>query len=114
MNKVIATVGLAALSAASLQAQYAPDLTPLETTKPWSISATIRGFYDDNYLTLPKNYSITTPAGTVFTHPLSTWGVEVIPSATFYHSVEDTIVSATYVYDLRWDAEHSVDDMSHI
>jgi Putative beta-barrel porin 2 len=114
MNKVIATVGLAALSAASLQAQYAPDLTPLETTKPWSISATIRGFYDDNYLTLPKNYSITTPAGTVFTHPLSTWGVEVIPSATFYHSVEDTIVSATYVYDLRWNAEHSVDDMSHI
>jgi len=115
MNKVIATVGLAALSAASVQAQYAPSLTPVETSKPWSISATLRGFYDDNYLTLPKNYAALTPSGaTVYTHPLSSWGVEVIPSASIYHSVEDTILSASYIYDLRWNAEHSVSDMTHI
>ncbi len=115
MNKVIATVGLAALSAASVQAQYAPSLTPVETSKPWSISATLRGFYDDNYLTLPKNYTATIPGGaTVSVHPLSSWGVEVIPSASIYHSVEDTILSASYIYDLRWNAEHSVSDMTHI
>jgi hypothetical protein len=110
MNKVIATVGLAALSAASVQAQYAPTLTPLETSKPWSISATLRGFYDDNYLTLPKNYTV----DGVTTHPLASWGTEIIPSASVYHSVEDTMYSASYIYDLRWNAEHSTTDQSHI
>jgi hypothetical protein len=114
MNKVIATVGLAALSAASVQAQYAPSLTPLETSKPWSISATLRGFYDDNYLTLPKNYAAATPTGGVaYTHPLSSWGTEVIPSASVYHSMEDTILSANYLYDLRWNEEHSTADQTH-
>ncbi|HEV7928426.1 MAG TPA: hypothetical protein VGR14_23940, partial [Verrucomicrobiae bacterium] len=110
MNKVIASVGLAALSAASVQAQYAPNLTPLETSKPWSVSATLRGFYDDNYLTLPHDYVL--PNGVV-AHPIGSWGTEIIPSAAFNHSIEDTLVSASYLYDLRWNAEHSQADQTH-
>ena len=51
MKKIIASVGLVAAGAASVQAQYAPGLTSQEMTKPWSLSASLRGFYDDNYLT---------------------------------------------------------------
>jgi hypothetical protein len=109
MNKVIASVGLAALSAATVQAQYAPNLSPLETSKPWSLSATLRGFYDDNYLTLPKNYTV----DGVTTHPLASWGTEVIPSAAINHSVEDTLLSASYLYDLRWNENHSSTDQTH-
>ena len=48
MKKIIASASLAALSAASLQAAYAPGLSPQEKSKAWAISGTLRGFYDDN------------------------------------------------------------------
>jgi hypothetical protein len=115
MNKVIATVGLAVVSAASVQAQYAPSLTQLETSKPWSVAATLRGFYDDNYLTLPKNYfaGFSASGAPIIAHPLSSWGTEIIPSASVYHSAEDTILSANYLYDLRWNERGSQTDQTH-
>jgi len=99
MNKIVTSVGLAALSAASVQAQFAPGLTPLETSKPWSVSLDLRGFYDDNYLTLPKDYP--TPTGTTG-HPQGSWGVDVAPGVAVNHSVENTLVQASYVYDVMY------------
>jgi hypothetical protein len=111
MNKIIASVGLAALSAASAQAQFAPGLTPLETSKPWSLSASLRGFYDDNYLTLPKTFPSAT--GTGVAHPLASWGTEISPSVAVNHSVENTLLTASYVYDFRWYENRSDTDQSH-
>jgi hypothetical protein len=105
MKKFVASVGLVAIGAAAAHAQYAPGLSPLETSKAWSLSADLRGFYDDNYLTAPKQFR------------QSTWGTEVSPSAAINHSVPDTLISASYVYDLRWYATHpspgSAIDQSH-
>lgn len=110
MNKILTTVGLAALGAASLQAQYAPGLTALEMSKAWSLSADLRGFYDDNYLTQPKSF----PNGYGGTsHPVASWGTEISPSVAFNHSGENTLMSASYIYDERWYENHSVNDMSH-
>jgi hypothetical protein len=111
MNKIIASVGMAALSAASVQAQFAPGLSPLETSKPWSLSASLRGFYDDNYLTLPKTYPSATGIGEG--HPLASWGTEVTPSAAMNHAVENTLITASYVYDLKWYENRSDTDQSH-
>jgi Putative beta-barrel porin 2 len=111
MNKIVTSVGLAALSAASVRAQFAPGLTPLETSKLWSVSAEVRGFYDDNYLTLPKSFPAASGPGEG--HPLSSWGTEFTPSVAVNHSVENTLVTASYVYDLKW-YEHKSDlDQSH-
>jgi hypothetical protein len=44
MKKFVASVGLVALGAAAAHAQYAPGLSPLETSKAWSLSADLRGF----------------------------------------------------------------------
>ena len=55
MKKIIASAGLVAVSAAGLQAA-APGLSPMEAAKPWSISATLRGFYDDNYTAAHKSF----------------------------------------------------------
>jgi hypothetical protein len=85
-----------------VQAQYAPGLTPLETTQPWSVAASLRGFYDDNYLTLPKS-----------SDPVPSWGTEITPSAAINHSAENTLVSASYIYDLQWYENHSSTDQSH-
>jgi hypothetical protein len=115
MNKVIITVGLAALSAASIQAQDTSALTPSsQNTKDWSMAASLRGFFDDNYLTLPKSFPIVGPGGVVGTgHPLSSWGTEIIPSAAWNHTSEGTTASASYVYDFRWYENKSDTEQSH-
>ena len=98
MKKFVASVGIVTIGAAAAHAQYAPGLTPLETSKAWSVSADLRGFYDDNYLTVPKEFR------------QSTWGTEVSPSAAVNHSIADTLFSASYLYDLRWYATHPAPD----
>jgi hypothetical protein len=100
MKRICVSAGLLALGAAVSQAQYAPGLSPLETSKSWALTATIRGFYDDNYLTLPK--TIPGPNGTVIQGARGSFGVEASPSISYNHSVSDTLLSATYVYDVRW------------
>lgn len=51
MKKFFVSLGLAAAGTASLQAAYAPDANAMQATKIWSVSGTLRGFYDDNYST---------------------------------------------------------------
>jgi hypothetical protein len=50
MKKLVTCASLAAIGAVGLQAQYVGGLAP---EKSWSISARLRGFFDDNYATLP-------------------------------------------------------------
>jgi hypothetical protein len=115
MKKIVASVGFIALGAATMQAQYAPNLTPQEMAKPWSLSASLRGFYDDNYLTQPSQFLTGNPAGTgpVYGHPLSSYGIEVTPSAAFNHSTEDTLISLSYLYDLKYYFEHDYTEQAH-
>jgi len=100
MKKICVSAGLFALGAAVSQAQYAPGLSSTETSKPWALTATIRGFYDDNYLTLPK--TLPGPNGTVIQGARGSFGVEASPSISYNRSISDTLLSATYVYDLHW------------
>lgn len=91
MNKITATVGLVALGAASIQAQnLAPAAGSQEATKPWSISATLRGFYDDNYATTPSHLE------------RDSWGVEVSPSASLNLVRDQTALGLNYTYSARW------------
>lgn len=55
MKKMIASAGWVALGTAALHAAYVPGLTSMETSKSWSVSASLRGFYDDNYAALPSS-----------------------------------------------------------
>ena len=53
MKNFFIFVGLAAAGSASLQA-CAQELNSMQSTKIWSVSSTLRGFYDDNYTTSPN------------------------------------------------------------
>jgi len=101
MNKLIVSVGLAALGASTLHAQYSPTVTPAEMAKPWSVAASVRGFYDDNYLTLPSSAA------------RSTYGMEFSPSGSLNYSVNNTAITASYVFDWRYYDASSTSDMSH-
>lgn len=91
MNKITTSAGIVALAAASVQAQnLAPAAGSQEATKPWSISATLRGFYDDNYATAP-NWA-----------ERDSFGFEVSPSASLNIIRDQTALGLNYVYSMRW------------
>ena len=90
MKKIIASASLAALGAASVHAANAPGLTPVETSKPWSVSATLRGFYDDNYATRPGDVA------------RDSFGFEFSPSVSLNLPLDQTYIGLSYTYGLRY------------
>ncbi|MCL5095934.1 MAG: outer membrane beta-barrel protein [Candidatus Omnitrophica bacterium] len=90
MKKIIASASLAAVGAVSLQAALEQGLTPAESAKPWNISATLRGFYDDNYDTRPTGQR------------LNSFGFEVSPTASANYVWAQNAASLSYTYRMRY------------
>src|SRR5437867_10409712 len=90
MKKIIASASLAALGVASLQAAYAPGLSPQERAKLWTISLSLRGFYDDNYTT-----SFTTTKR-------DSYGLELSPSLGVNIALDQTLIGFSYAYGMRY------------
>ncbi|MFM2294144.1 MAG: hypothetical protein RLZZ350_557 [Verrucomicrobiota bacterium] len=88
MKRILTTAGLVALGAACVHAESTPGTLP--TDKPWSVSATLRGFYDDN----------TTLASRAAARR-SSFGFEVNPTFTVGHSTDQTTLGARYSYSFR-------------
>jgi hypothetical protein len=106
MKKAIASAGLVVLGAAGLQAQQyapAPQLTRTETSKPWSVAASLRGFYDDNYVNQTKG------------NEEESFGFEVSPSVGLNWTLPQTYIGLSYVYSLRYfdDRDDNRADHSH-
>ncbi len=104
MKRIIASAGLVALGAASLQAAYAPGLSPLEQSKPWTIGLALRGFYDDNYTTSTSS------------EKKESFGLAVSPYAAINKVMDQTLISLSYKFDLRWyeARKNNNSDMSHL
>ena len=92
MKKIVASISLVAVGASGLQAALLPGLTT-ESGKPWTASATLRGFYDDNFNTAPNDVPIA---------HRDTFGFEVSPSLQFSFPMEQTSISFGYVYSLKY------------
>lgn len=97
MKKIVASVGLAALGASALPNASAQGVVAPDTSKPWSIAASLRGFYDDNTATLPNN--VNPPAG----EHRSSFGFEVSPSGALNWSPqEQTTINLGLLYSLKY------------
>jgi len=99
MKKLFISVGLAAAGTAGLHAAFLdPD------TKDWLISGTLRGFYDDNFLTsTPKKGSV---------------GFEINPSIKYNAPLTQTELGIRYTYGLfyfqaRADSHQNPVDQTH-
>src|SRR5436190_13382621 len=90
MKKIVASVGLVAVGASGVQAASTAALTA-DPAKPWSVSATLRGFYDDNVGTAPKG----NPATEAF-------GFEVRPGFNLNWGLKQTTFSLGYLYSFRY------------
>jgi len=118
MKKLITSAGLVVLGAASLNAQQiyapAPGLTTTQLSKPWSVSAAVRGFYDDNYALTPSS-GIRDPRTGRQVDPQESWGYEITPGASLNWTMEQTYIGLGYVYSAKyyedrpehkWDQSH--------
>ena len=93
MNRLFVSAGLVALSAATLESAMADDLLGDATgPKYWSVGATLRGFYDDNYDTTSVNQR-------------SSFGVEVLPTVSAHVPLQQTDFGIRYTYGFYYYAD---------
>jgi hypothetical protein len=104
MKRITSSVGLVALGAASLQAAYAPGLSQMETSKPWTVSAAVHGFYDDNYATAPS------------ASKRSSYGFDVSPKLGLNLAMDQTLIRVSYEYSAKFFEDRASDkwDQSHV
>lgn len=91
MKRLITFASLAAMGAVSLQGQ-----TTDESGRPWSVSAKLRGFYDDNYATAPSDPDPGFPSAQ------ESWGVNFAPGVKYVLIRDQTSATLSLDYDLRW------------
>jgi Putative beta-barrel porin 2 len=91
MKKFFVSMGLVAAGTAGLQAAYAPDLGPLSSTKVWNVSATLRGFYDDNYDTANSGLN-----------PRGSYGFEVSPQLMLAVPLQQTELGLRNTYSMTY------------
>jgi hypothetical protein len=98
MKNIVASVGLVALGASVIQMAHAQTQSA-DTSKPWSVSATLRGFYDDNFNALPDTYftGLNNPNG----YAKSALGFEISPSAAVAWNLENTKFSLDYTFSFK-------------
>jgi len=89
MKKIFVSVGLIAAGTASLQGAYAPDWNSTSGSL-WSVSGTLRGFYDDNYDTAPSGAKI------------GSFGFEVSPQVSLNVPMQQTELGIRYIYGLYY------------
>jgi hypothetical protein len=91
MKNFFVSAGLLAIGVASLHAdEYAPDFTAMDATKPWTVSGTLRGFYDDNISTSPNG------------HKQGSAGFEISPQASLIMPLQQTELGLRYTYGLYY------------
>lgn len=89
MKKFIVSMGLAAAGTASLQAAYTPDMS--DTSKMWTVSASLRSFYDDNYTTVSNG-----------PNKKGSFGIQVSPQFKLDVPLQTTELGMRYIYGLSY------------
>ncbi len=93
MKKFFVSVGLIAAGTASLQAAYAPDSsssTSSTSSDLWSVSGSLRGFYDDNYGTVSGAAKV------------GSSGFEFSPQVSLNVPLQQTELGIRYIYGLYY------------
>ena len=87
MKKIFISVGLVAAGATGLQSACAAGLDVI-SPKAWNVSATLRGFYDDNYA--------------ISSAKKGSFGVELSPQISFNVPLQQTDLGMRYIYGLYY------------
>jgi len=88
MNKLVVSVGLAASGILGLEATCAAQTSLLGDVKNWNASASLRGFYDDNYSIGARKHG--------------SYGIELSPTITATIPLTQTQIGFLYTYGLQY------------
>ena len=91
MKKFFTSVGLITAGTVGLHAAYAPGLDSMSASKIWSVSGTLRGFYDDNYNTAPAG-----------PNRHGSLGFEVSPEVDLNVALQQTELGLRYTYGMYY------------
>lgn len=119
MNKLLVSAGLLAAGAASIQTVSAQSLDVI-SPKAWSVSGTLRGFYDSNYdvsATKKGSYGVEASPSISYNLPLqqTDMGIRYTYGAYYYQSrqnLNENPVDQTHQVDLWLD--HAINERWHI
>ncbi len=107
----MASAGLLALGVAGIDSTRADSLIPAAgAEKPWTLSGSLRGFYDDNYNTVPNTPAPGQPPRR------SSFGFEVRPSiAVNVPTDEQTTLTTSYIFSMKYydDRPKNKEDFYH-
>lgn len=90
MKNILTSAGVAALAVAGFQTTCAAQSITVDDAKWWQVSASLRGFYDDNTTTAPKDQE------------LESFGFEIRPGFDVGHKGEQHIIKLSTQYSARW------------
>ncbi|HSH93830.1 MAG TPA: outer membrane beta-barrel protein [Roseimicrobium sp.] len=100
MNRLASLTGVITFTGLALTAQAQDD-------KSWSIFASLRGFYDDNYVTAPD----VPPPGAA--QKRDSYGFSLSPGISYTGDYEQTQLEGSYVYDMRWYEDRTKNSADH-
>lgn len=101
MKNTLTTAGLAALAVAGFSSTCAAQTVTVDNAKWWQVSASLRGFYDDNYTIAPKNLE------------RDSFGFEVRPGVTVGHEGEQYLAKLSAFYSGRWFEDRDDEPWDH-
>ena len=96
MKNIVASVGLVALGASGFQNAQAQSMSNPDSSKPWSVGLTLRGFYDDN---VSSNVRPNAGEPSLITE---TFGYDITPSLKLAWSTPQTSYSLGYAYGMKY------------
>jgi len=95
MKKIFASIGAVALGAAAVHGESASSMSMGgDNSKVWSVGASLRGFYDDNYTTAPDGPT-----------KRDSFGATISPSISFKFPMDQTTIGFRYIYGATWYAD---------
>jgi hypothetical protein len=100
MKNLIRAAGALSLGAASL-ALTNSALAAEGGEKPWTASASLRGFYDDNIFT-GNEANVDPVTNLPIDNKIGSWGFDVSPSLTYGRTIDNTSFDLGYTYLARW------------
>lgn len=101
MKNILSSAGMAAAAVVGFQTTCAAQTVTVDESKWWTVSAALRGFYDDNYLTSPKGGE------------RDSLGFEVRPGVDVGHKGEQYIVKLSLLYSGRWFEDRDDEEWDH-
>lgn len=101
MKNILTTAGLAAVAVAGFQTKCAAQAVTVDDSKWWQVSASLRGFYDDNHTIAPERFA------------RESFGFEVRPGITVGHQGEQHLLKLTTIYSGRWFEDRDDDAWDH-